>query len=62
MSLSPKPRKARVASPKAADAWWYDERGGIHVLIECRDGPVIGCVIQRAKLAAYLKRSAKEPT
>lgn len=58
MSLSRQPKKARVTSLRAKDAWWYDNRGSIEVLIQPLEGNAISCRIQRKELVKYLKRSA----
>jgi hypothetical protein len=55
--LSLKPKSARVRDAK--DAWWYDERGGILILVDVGSQTPARVFIRRSELARYLARSAK---
>ena len=57
MSISLNPKKARVIS--GYDAWWYDDKRNIHVLIQQdnKTNPV-SCTIKRSELLKYIKRTS----
>lgn len=49
------PQKAKPQKP-ASDAWWYENRNSIDVLIDDR-GVVASCRINRKALADWLRRT-----
>ena len=63
MKLDPRPHPARVlyrsgdVTQRSAEAWWYDERRGITVVVSVSAMEMVKVRIGRAALAAYLKRT-----
>lgn len=60
MKLSLKPKSARVRDAK--DAWWYDERGGIQILVDVGGRTPARVYIKRSALTRYLVRSTPTPS
>ena len=58
--LSLKPKAARVKYPEIAEAWWYEENGGIDIHIDPRQANRhISLFIPWASIRAALKRKDK---
>lgn len=55
--LSLKPKAAHIIKGKSA--WWYDERGGIHICIDAGGGLIGQATIRRSALLRYIERSGK---
>ncbi len=58
MSVWLRPRKA--TAQQNCEAWWYEGRGRIDVLIRVKDsGPTYTCSISKRALASYLQRASQ---
>ncbi len=59
MKLAPNPHKAKASagSSHIEDAWWYDNRNSIDVLVQITEGFTVGVRINRSALLAYIERS-----
>ena len=54
-----KSRTAKVTSGPASSAWWYEEKGGITVVVSPPDGDASQVWITAAQLAGYVNRLQK---
>lgn len=59
MKLKRTPQKAKPNHCDTAEAWWYEGRHGIDVLVQDGDR-ILSCRIRRAALADWIKRTEKK--
>ncbi len=60
MKISNKPKPAEVQGAK--EAWWYENRGSIDVIVHVEGRGVIMVNIKRKQLADYIARSERGKT
>lgn len=56
MSVKTTPQVAKVGA-SAREAWWYENKGSIHVLIRANHGQILSCKIWRKNLKDWLART-----
>lgn len=49
------PQTAKIRQGK--EAWWYENKNSIDVVIQGKDSAIVMCRIPRRKLADWIKRS-----